>query len=152
QVAPQPLAIRIFGEERLELADELRSGAELEVGFDPELEGLEAQLVQSGACTGERSARAEVASTREGRSAPQLRRRARRPRRPLRAVRAALARVRDVALESDDVDGLGRDVEPVAGLRSGDHGSRPERRAEARDRDLDGRGAALRLLIRPELV
>ena len=46
QLAPQALPQRVLRDQRLELADELSAAAELEVGVDPLLERLQAQLLE----------------------------------------------------------------------------------------------------------
>ena len=48
QLAAQPLAERVGGDERLQLADERGVAAERELGVDPLLEGDDAQLVEPG--------------------------------------------------------------------------------------------------------
>jgi hypothetical protein len=46
-LAAQPFAVRVFGDERFELPDQLGMAVEGEVGFDPLLDGREPQVLEA---------------------------------------------------------------------------------------------------------
>ena len=146
----QPLAQRVLGDERLELADELRVAAEREVGVDPLLERREAELLEPDdrglrerlvGEVGERGAapeRERLAQRRRGRSAS-----------PAGAVRLALA---EQALEAVQVELLGLELERVAGRARDEHAA-PSDLAQARRRSPGAPGFALPAdSLAPELV
>ena len=108
QLPAQPLTQREPLDERLELGDELRALAELEVGVDPLLERLEPQLLEpADLALGERL-EGEVG---ERRATPERQR--------LAKLRGSLGRVRaprlgDEPLEPAEVEAVGVDLQDVA--------------------------------------
>ena len=129
QLAAQPLAQRVLGDERLELADELGVPPQREVGVDPGLQRGEAQLVQPR----DRRPRANGSSARSASGGPRhsasASRRARRRARPA----ASAARPRDELLEAVEVELARLDAQQVA--RAARVTSRPSARARLRSRD-----------------
>ena len=71
ELGSRPFSQRMFGDERLQLDDELVVASELEIGFDPLLLGCEAELVEARDL---RLREVRVSELRPGRAAPQAKR------------------------------------------------------------------------------
>ena len=152
QWAAQRLSQRMFGDERLELADQLAVATQPQVAVDPLRQRLEALLVQPLRLVRREGLERQVAkrpSAPEREPFPISRRRS------VEIATLALSpRLRHERLESVGVDGALLRVEDIP-RRLGAHecrGSVTERFAQARDIDLNGfRGSRGRRLA-PELV
>ena len=108
----EPLAQRVLGDQRLELADHVAVMPEREVGLDPPFERGEAELLEARALVpGER-----LRELGECRPAPERERVAQQlPRLPGIALRERLPAVGDRALEAGQVELVVADLEQVAG-------------------------------------
>ena len=134
-LAAQPLAERVLGDERLQLARERRVAAGGEVGLDPLLQHRDAQLLEPLRL---RLRPALVAEVRERRAAPEVER---------LAVRAG----RRELLEAARVDPLGVELERVAAAARRDRVA-SERLAQLRHVDLDDLRRRLGGRAVPELL
>ena len=145
QLPAQALPQRLLADEGLELADELRAAAALEVGVEPSLDCDEPELLQP------RDLRLRPALVRkvgQGRSAPKVERCSQLAR-PLR--RSEVGSGAEASLELRAVQLLGREVEAVSVCLGRDR-LRPERLAELRDVALDRGLWPPRRLLRPKRV
>ncbi len=133
QLAAQPLAERVRGDQRLELADERRVPAQRELGVDPLLERCNAQLVQPRRFAPRELLLVEIG---ERRTAPEGERLGQ-ERRPRGRVRAEGGRQQP--FEAVGVDSFRLERQPVArSLRQ--HDVAAERLAEGRDGVLERPG------------
>ena len=141
QLAAQPLAQRMLGDERVELADQLRVPARGEIGVDPLLERRPAQLLEPRDLGLRERLVGEVG---ERRAAPQ---RQRPPQRRGGAVGIGALRLADELLEAREVELRPVDLQGVAGRRGSRAGRRrapcaAARRRPARSWPAVGGGAA----------
>ena len=109
QLPAQTLAVRMLGDQRLELADELRVAAEREIGLDPLLERRQPQILQPPGLDPRERLLGELG---QRRPAPQ--RRAPRAAGSRAAPGSAPRASRDEPLEPQQVDRLRLDLEHVA--------------------------------------
>ena len=145
ELGSEPLAERMLGHERLELADELGVAAQLEVGVDPCLQRREPCFLEP-ADLGLRKRR--VGEVRQRRSSPERQRLAELRRRPRRVRAAGFV---DESVEPLEIElPVARD-EQVSGRARLDHAV-PEELAQLRDVDLDAAQAACGRVVRPDLV
>ena len=131
--------------EPLELGDELSARAELEVGIDPLLQGIQAELLEPADLALREALQLEVA---ERRAAPQ---RERLPQRLGSLPRILSPRILNEPLEATEIQLLGLDPEQVAGRLRDEHAGRKEL-AELRDEVLERGRRRLRALLAPELL
>ena len=149
QLAAQPLAQRMEGDELLQLADDRSVPAERELCVDPLFLGSDAQLVETRRLEPGEFLLLEVG---ERRAAPEVERLAQQPRR-----RGGLRRSRllQEPLEAVAVDRVATDREPVAGRVSDEHVA-ADQLAQRRDGVLErpgcGGGRALTPEVRDEPV
>ena len=146
QLRAQPLTMRVLGDQRLELADEVGVAAEREVGLDPLLERREPQVLQPPRLDAARTAPAELGQRRPAPEASASRSRLRRLGRIRRRVRPRPA-ARTAA-------GRPPPARPRAGTRAAASTSTPGRQQlpQPRHVDLHRRDRRLRRLLAPELV
>ena len=144
-LAPQPFAVRMTGNERLELGDQLGVTAEGEVGGDPLLERRELELLEPRAL-GLRERR--LAEIRERRPAPERERLAQRLG---RGGGCLASRPFDELREALEVELAGLDAEEVA-RPAGDDSVGAEQLAERVHRHLEGVCGRLRRILAPEGV
>src|SRR5262249_5960530 len=112
-LAPQALAQRIAGDQRLELTDEIAVAPELQIGFDPLFKRMHPELLEPGRLGRRERLRRELG---ERRAAPQLERRAEALRGLLGATGVeARARRRRDALEAVQVELVRLHLQRVAG-------------------------------------
>ena len=143
QLAAQALPQRLLADERLELADELRAAAALELGVEPRFERGKPELLEPRDLGLRPRLVREVS---QGGAAPELERCGELGR---ALGRGELRRRGEPALEVGAVERVGRKVEPVAARLGGDR-LRPERLAELRDVALDRGLWPPRRPLRPE--
>ena len=147
-LATQPLALRVAGDERLELADEGVVGAGGEVGVDAVLQAREPQLLEVDALDGGE----RLGELGQRRAAPQHERlaKARRRRGGVAAGQQGAALVVH-APEADDVEGLRLELDRVA-RRPGHQHRRGQHLAELGDVDLHHLDRRLGGLLAPEVL
>ena len=145
QLAPQPLAQRVLGHQRLELTDEPRMAPRGQLGVHARLEGLEPQLLDAGDLGLRERLIGEVA---ERRAAPQIQRLTQLARRPLGVGHARLA---DQAFEACHVKLGAVDAQDVA-RRTRHQAALPEHLAQPRHVELDALGRGRRRRRAPEIV
>ena len=148
-MAAKALAVRVFGDECLELPGEPVVAPEDEVRVDPELDCCEPDLLESG---DGRLGEALVSEVRESRAAPQRQRLTQ----PLRRVgREAASKhappLLHQALEAVEIEAVRLDPNHVAGRSGRQHVGR-KRLAKSRDVDPQCRRRALGRVLAPELV
>ncbi len=148
---PEPLAERLCGDEPLELPDQLGVPAQGQIGLDPLLERVQAQLLEPGDLALDELLVAEVG---ERRAAPQPQRVAQARGRELGvAVGERAPPVGEQALEPERVQLVRLQTQHVAGrARREQLAVAVQRLAQLRHPDADGRLAAQRLVGAPELV
>src|SRR5205823_15033599 len=139
----RPLAQRVRAHERLELSDHESVAAERELGLDALLDRAEAKLLEPPDLA---LAEDRVRELRQRLATPELERAPQEADALLRLRRAGL---RDKPLEALDVDGLGREVEHVAGGPRHEH-VRPEQLPQLRNEVLEGGCGRSRRLRAPE--
>ena len=150
QVCVQLLAIRVLGDQRLELGD--RSGvlAEREVQLQPVLERGEPHAVETGAL---RRGAPEQLDVGQRRAAEQRERGAQCLRRsPQVTGSAEPARLVQVALEVLEVELAGRQLDRVAGRPGDDRLAVAERPPQLGDVHLQSLGGGGRRVVSPQLV
>ena len=146
----QPLAVRVLGDQRLQLAGHRDVLAQLELEGDALLEGRHLQLGEPG-----RFGRGEAAQRHvlERPAAEEGERLAPEPGGGLRiAVAAGRAGALAQRLEARQVELLGLDVDRVAGRARDDRLLGPERAAQLREMHLHGLGGGGRRIVAPQLV
>ena len=149
ELRPQALAVRMRGDQRLQLAGHLGVTSELEVGVDSVLDRGEAQVVEPAAFDLGEGLSSEL---RQSRPAPERDRLADRVRGAVRSARGERgATVPDEALEADQVDGLRLHLEQVAGCTRHE-GPVGQELPQAREIDLHARHRGLGRLVSPQLV
>ena len=135
----------MLGDEGLELADNMRLAAELELGLEAVLPGGKARLFEPGGLGHHGVFELDV---RQRRPAPE-RERLPQTHRPL--LRSSVPGLSDAALEAVDVDRIPRDLQYVAG-RARDEQVCAEHLAQLRDEVLEGANGRLGRFVAPELV
>ena len=144
QLAAQPVAEWVGGDERFQLPDKLSVAAEQELGVEPILERDDAQLIEPRGFEPGELLLVEVC---ERRTVPQ-RERLVEQRNPLRRVR--LSRIAEQAFEAICIDVFGFDREPVAGgLRDDEVAA--EQLAERMDGVLERAGRGRGRSLAPEV-
>ena len=94
ELAPEPLAVRMLGDQRLELADQARVAAEREVGLDPLLERRQPELLEPAGLDPRERLLAELGQRRPAPEGERLAQQAR------RAAGVGVARLGDEPLEA----------------------------------------------------
>ncbi len=145
QQLPEPLAIRVEQDERLELGNKLPMPARGQAGLGAVPEGIEAQLLEPGDRRLRRRGRREVD---KGQSAPDVECGAQCIGPCLRPERARLG---DQALEPEQVERVVRDDDAVSAVEGLD-GVGTERPTQRGDVVLEGRARRRRRIGSPELV
>jgi hypothetical protein len=137
QLPAEPLAVRMLGDERLQLGDELAVPAEREVGVDSLLEHGQALLLESA---GRRRREGLAVEVGQRRATPE-------------GERIARPSVGPQPGELVEVGVPRRDVEHVSGGAGAERGAAfPQRLAQTGDVDLQRRASGLGRIVAPELV
>jgi hypothetical protein len=149
ELGGQALAVRVLGDQGLELRDHAGMPAELEIRIDPFLECCQAQLLEApDRGLGKRL----VCKFGERRPPPHGKRVTEDGGGPFRILRCQrLSPVRQLALEGDQVDVRRLDREEIS-RRSGQQRVRRQQLPKPRDVDLDALHRGLRRLFSPQLV
>jgi hypothetical protein len=145
QLAPESLAERLLGDQRLELPDELRTRAERELRVDQVLERCHAEFRQVADFVRDERLVGQIG---ERRPTPEPERLPQLLCPPLTRRGAALS---NQALETAEVGLLRRDVEEVA-ARTGQQQTRPENASELCNVVLQRRSRRPRRFLAPEPV
>ncbi len=149
ELPAQALAVRVRGDQRLELADHLRVAPQRELGLDQQLVRSHPLVLQARDLALGEGLVGEVV---ERRAAPERERRFQRRDRPLGAAGGELAPpLRQPVLEPVRVEPLGLDPQLIAVLARDHHVAR-ERLAQPRDADLERLRRAGRARVAPQLV
>src|SRR5580765_545816 len=149
QPTAQPLPVRMLGDQRLQLADQLQVAAEREIGLDPPLQRRQPEILQASRF---RTCKRLVPDVGQRRTTPAPERLTEdAPRPPGSTLREQQAALLEKTLEPLSIEAARGEVEHVSG-RARLEQVPAERLAQTRDVSVQGLGRGRRRLFAPQLL